>query len=197
MDRRSSNWEVYLDMITMCAVLLGAACIGVASVGGVQPLEYLGEIGGGLLGTFIGMSAIYLVLRRDTYLPFLGKAVYPCGSLSEKSPLNADTTVRLRTAPNTNVIFWAAESGKSGKSGNSGNSGKSDVVVDNPWDAYDQYANTGVARSDAKGYAVLRFRKPVQYKTPGAFARTLPVHVHYRICKGGGMLGRVETLAVE
>jgi hypothetical protein len=186
MDRRSTNWEVYLDMITMCAVLLGAACIGVASVGGVQPLEYLGEIGGGLLGTFIGMSAVYLVLRRDTYLPFLGKSAYPCGSLSEKSPLNANTTARVRTAPNTNVIYWAAESGKS------------DVVVDNPWDAYDQYANTGVARSDANGYAVLRFRKPAQYRTPGAFPRTLPVHVHYRICKGGGgMLGRVETLAVE
>ena len=172
-------------MITMCAVLFGALCIGASSVFEMNVLEYMGDIVGGLIGTFIGVSAIYLLLRRETYLPFLGRAVYPCGSLTEKSPLNADTTVRIRTAPNTNVIYWAAESKAAS------------AVIDNPWDAYDQYANTGVARSDANGVAVLKVRKPAQYKTPGVFARTLPVHVHYRICKGGGgMLGRVENVQI-
>ena len=38
-----------------------------------------------LIYLIIGMAGLYQLTRRDFYLSFLGKSVYPCGSLLEKN----------------------------------------------------------------------------------------------------------------
>lgn len=133
----------------------------------------------------VGVAALVHLFRRDFYLPFLGQSVYPCGSLTPKRPLGADVSVTIQTLPNANVIYWASEPNQQA------------AVVENPWLAYDQYANAGVARSDATGAATLHVRRPSAYKVP-AFkgGKVLAPHVHYRVCKQPGMLGAVETVAV-
>ena len=129
----------------------------------------------------VGIAALVHLFSRDYYLPFLGKTVYPCGSLQPKVPANADMSVTIKVQPNVNVIYWAAETNKE--------------IVDNPWLAYSEYENTGVTRSDAQGNAVLRFRTPSSYKVPSMFGdKTLKAHVHYRTCGFNGMLTRVETV---
>ena len=132
----------------------------------------------------VGISALLHVISRDYYLPFLGQTAYPCGSLMVKRPDGADTTVTVRVAPNSSVVYWAAEK-------------KTDSdIVKNPWLAYSEFANTGVAKSDAQGNATLVVRKPVQYRVPPFGAKVHP-HVHYRTCNGKGMLGNVKTVVIQ
>jgi uncharacterized membrane protein YuzA (DUF378 family) len=126
----------------------------------------------------VGLAAIYFLFSRDFYLPFLGETIFPCEPLAEKIPDNYDTTKTIKVEPNSNVIFWASESEK-------------DDVVDNPWKAYSKYSNSGITRSNNNGIAVLKVRKPISYKIPSG--RTLETHIHYRVCKKNGILGRVET----
>ena len=127
----------------------------------------------------VGLAAIYFLFSRDFYLPFLGETVFPCEPLAEKIPDNYDTVKTVKVEPNSNVIFWASETLK-------------DDVVDNPWVAYSKYKNSGVIRSDENGIAVLKVRKPIAYKIPSG--KILQPHVHYRVCKKNGFLGRVETV---
>ncbi len=132
----------------------------------------------------VGLAALYHLTRRDFYLPFLGRAVYPCGALEPKVPEKADTQVVVRTQPNANVIYWASEPSTAG-------------VVDDPWLAYQTGANSGVTRADASGMAVLRVRRPASYRVP-PFGLTLAPHVHYRTCvHASGMLSPVQTVRLD
>jgi hypothetical protein len=137
-----------------------------------------------VMGLLVAASLILLVVNRNFYLPFLGWTVYPCGSLAEKIPTDANTEVIVQVQPNVNVIYWASE--------------PSDIntqPVSNPWDAYANYENSGVVRADASGRAVLRVRKPSSYNV-GVMNRTLKAHIHYRVCGHPGMLGEVKTAYV-
>lgn len=127
---------------------------------------------------------IQFAVDRNFYLPFLGQTVYPCGSLAEKVPANADTTVKIKVQPNANVIYWASEP-----------SAPTKQPISNPWDAYAMYDNSGVVRADSQGNAVLRFRSPSSYRV-GLMNRKLERHVHYRVCKMPGMLGEIKTVFV-
>jgi hypothetical protein len=130
----------------------------------------------------IGFSAVVHLFSRDYFLPFLGEAVYPCGSLTPKVPHDADLEVKIKVDPNVNVIYWAAE--------------PNSKVVDNPWLAYSEYENTGVALSGEDGMATLKVRKPASYNVPkmGLFQKNLKPHIHYRTCNMTGMMSRVETV---
>lgn len=125
------------------------------------------------------ISALLHVLSRDYYLPFLGSAAFPCGSLVEKEASNADNTVTVQVKPNSSVIYWAAE--------------ENDSTQPNPWTAYGKYTNAGVAQSDGFGTAVLKIRKPSSYNIPMIGSTKRP-HVHYRECTMPGLLGRVQTV---
>ena len=126
----------------------------------------------------IGIAALSFIFSRDYYLPFLGKTVYPCNSLSLKTPVNANIMTQILTKPNVNVIYWASETNE-------------DQIVENPWKAYNMYSNSGVALSDANGIATLKVRNPSEYKIPNG--KIMKPHIHYRICTDKGMLSSVKT----
>ena len=138
--------------------------------------EYLSKIVYGL----VGISALALAFRRDTYLPFLGDTVVPTGLLQESSPSDATWKVTVATnMPNKKILYWASEPDGSKKT---------------PWGAYKSYANSGVAMSNDKGVVEMTVRKPIGYYTP--WGKWLKPHIHYRVQKTNGMLGRVETVFV-
>jgi len=135
-----------------------------------------------LVYVFIGISAAVKMLNRDYYLPFLGKAAFPCDTMKLKIPKNPDIATKVKTKPHSNVIYWASE-------------GTNDIVVKNPWKAYDKYTNAGVALSDKDGIAVLKLRNPSSYRLP--IGPTLKPHVHYRVCLGNGMLSSIKTIFLK
>jgi hypothetical protein len=129
-------------------------------------------------------SILMYIVNRNFYLPFLGWTVYPCGALAEKVPTNADTSILVKVKPNSNVIYWASEPTDANAQ-----------PISNPWDAYANYDNSGVVRSDAQGNALLRVRKPSSYRV-GFFGRELKRHIHYRVCNQSGMLSATKTVNV-
>jgi uncharacterized membrane protein YuzA (DUF378 family) len=136
-----------------------------------------------LIYLLVGVSSLYLFFKRDTYLPFLGETLVPCGAFSTRTPDNANLEVNVQVKPNTKVVYWASEPGKDGEFNN--------------WDlAYKDYSNSGVAMSDKDGKATLHVRgKPQSYKVP--FKGKIESHIHFRVCGDNGMLGPVKTYFID
>ena len=181
-----SKYQIFTMYMRFFAhiVLMASALCFAASLGGYDITKYLlkYKLSNLIIILSVSASIIYFMFDRNFYLPFLGWAVYPCGSLAEKVPLNADTSMVIQVPPNVNVIYWASEPSK-----------KEDQPIGDPWEAYANYDNSGVVKSDATGKAKLIFRSPSSYNV-GLINKTLKTHVHYRICKHPGMLSDVQTV---
>ena len=175
--------SLYYDIYSKKLLMLGAInylFVGLIDFNLIDTLgNYIHNIIPLIIYIIIGIAGLYQIGRRDFYLSFLDKSVYPCGSLVEKKPEDATIKKIIKTKPNINVIYWASE--------------YDDNMFDDPYTAYDKYANTGVAKSDNEGNAVLEFRKPQGYKVPYK-NKILEPHVHYRECFYDGMLDSVKTL---
>jgi uncharacterized membrane protein YuzA (DUF378 family) len=129
----------------------------------------------------VGLSALAIMLDRDTYLPFLGPTVMPCASVPDRTPPGATKTVTVSAPPGSKVLFWAAEPEMEG------------LREVQTWkEAYAGYENAGVATADTNGQATLKVREPQGYVVP--FKGRLESHIHFRICESSGMLGRVKTI---
>ena len=144
--------------------------------------------GKGTLATFVyvavGISALAVMIDRDTYLPFLGPMVAPCSVLQNREPPGASKEITINIEPNTKVLYWAAEPA----------SEKLEHI--NSWkQAYLDYDNAGVTTSNAQGVAVLKIRDPQAYKVP--FAGKISPHVHYRVCGEAGWMGRIHTAFIN
>jgi len=175
--------EMYMRFIARIIIMVCALCFAF-HLGGYNPTKYMlkYKVLSFIIILAIVASIIYNMFDRNFYLPFLGWAVYPCGSLAEKIPQNADTKVSVSVPPGVNVIYWASEPSSPEKQ-----------PINNPWDAYANYDNSGVVRSDANGKAVLSVRSPSSYQV-GLLKKQLKTHIHYRICKHPGMLSDVKTV---
>lgn len=133
---------------------------------------------------FVGIAAIAIAFYRDTYLPFLGPTVMPCGVLQTVTPEGADYEVRVFVKPGAKVLYWAAEPENK------------DLQVIQDWrQAYLTYRNAGVTVADENGNATLRVRTPQAYTVP--MKGELSQHIHYRVCHGEGFMGRVETVTLD
>jgi uncharacterized membrane protein YuzA (DUF378 family) len=125
----------------------------------------------------ISIAALLLLARRDTYLPFLGRTVIPQPLTEYKPQGKLKMKVITNLPPNVKVIYWATH--------------PSNKVIDNPYDAYGDYSNQGVTKTDENGKATLQFQIPSAYKVP--YKGTLTPHVHYRYWTSSGMASRVFT----
>lgn len=171
--------------IMIFIVLLGALNWGILNFLNINIVELIGQktdpiVSKGIYA-LVSLCALLLITDRNVYLPFLGDSVFPCGNLKEKVPANSDTSVEIFVEPNDLIVYWGS------------NPDNQELkVIDNPWNAYQNYENSGVVRANGKGKAILRLKKPVPYKIPNG--RELRAHIHYRVCKGnGGMLSEVRT----
>lgn len=177
-----SNIEKKLYMFSMLFVLIVAANAGGREVLAVEPLQRLNNMlnfnAKRLLFIAAGLGALYLIMKRDVYLPFLGDSACPCAVFVEQHPVDYTDTVTVTVKPNSKVVYWASESAD-------GNG-----TVANPYTAYDDYKNSGVVVADADGKAELKVRQPSSYKA--GFGKQGP-HIHYRYCENAGMLSEVHT----
>jgi uncharacterized membrane protein YuzA (DUF378 family) len=134
-----------------------------------------------LIYILVGIAALSIMFFRDTYLPFLGNAVFPTGILSESSPQKADKQIKIKIKPNTQIIYWAANP-------------SSTSPVKDPWTAYDSYDNAGITTSDHMGNAIIKFQSPSSYKIPSGF--TINKHIHYRTVSEPGILSTIKTIFI-
>lgn len=150
-------------------------------VGGINYLLMMQDmaITNRLFTILVGVASIVLAIDRDFYLPFLGKCVFP--TLILTNPKTVQTIVISNLPPNVNVIYWGAKS--------------NNAAFGNPWDAYGDYSNSGITKSDGKGIAEARLSCPAEYSVNkfGLVEKKLKRHIHYRyeLPNQSGMYSRV------
>jgi uncharacterized membrane protein YuzA (DUF378 family) len=176
----------WLHMIAMLLLVIGGLNWGLVGSYKLDLVQWL--LGRSPVAStvyiLVGLAALYVAFRRDTYLPFLGETVMPCSLVSNREPANADTEVRINGVdPGAKILYWATEPATEGLG----------RIKD--WrQAYLDFANAGVTTADAAGHAVLRIRKPQPYTVP--MKGLLDAHVHWRVCGGDGLLGPVRTTTI-
>ena len=138
------------------------------------------------------VSTIYNVFNRDYYLSFLGKAVIPIKieQSAENKQNKQNIEVLLENLPkNTTVIYWASKQQE----------GQQDIL--SYTDAYGDYTNSGIAKTDENGRVIVQIECPIEYTVPkfGFFRRKLDKHVHYRyeIPNKKGLYSRIYTQNVK
>jgi len=176
----------WLHLVAMVLVVIGALNWGLVGALGLDLVRVV--LGRGLLANAVyvavGLAGLSIAFRRDTYLPFLGKTVMPCGAIPLSTPEHADTTVTIaQLTPGVKVLYWAAEPATEG------------LARIKTWQqAYLGFANAGVTEVGPDGSLVLRIRKPQPYTVP--VKGRLEAHVHWRTCGSDGMLGPVQITPI-
>jgi uncharacterized membrane protein YuzA (DUF378 family) len=185
-DRFIGVWSpLYLSKLAykVAILLIVIGALNWMSVG-IMNINLLERLVGPRMSTvlyvLVGLSALYVMFDRDTYLPFLGPTLVPCSVLQVREPPGATKEVKVVIAPHTKIMYWASEPA-------------SDNLkhVKSWMDAYQKYDNAGVAVSNGDGVAIMKVRDPQTYKVP--FMGKLESHIHYRVCGDSGFMGRVST----
>jgi uncharacterized membrane protein YuzA (DUF378 family) len=193
MDTQEYNrgyWKAKVHMICMALVLVGAINWGTTAFGyNLVDISsnWLNQTSGLILQAdkfiyiLVAISAIYLAIRRDTWLPFLGYSVLPDQLVSLKENKDANINVQVKVRPNSKVAYWASKP-----------ENKEDTIPE-VLTAYGSFENSGVVMSDANGIAILPIKESTKYKVPSG--RVLERHVHYRVLGlPWGMVGRIQTV---
>ncbi len=128
------------------------------------------------LYVILGVVGVYIMFRRDFFLPFLGETVMP--TAINESKQNPEKITLTKLPPNVTVVAWATKE-------NTDNTPFKD-----PWAAYGDYSNYDTVQSNDKGEAIVELILPSEYHVPG---KTLKKHVHYRFEISKGMFSRVHT----
>lgn len=125
-----------------------------------------------------GISIIFLVFKKHTWLPFLGQSVLPPVLLPETVNVG-DTTIKIKVKPNTKVAYWSSLPS---------NDKKPKVEI-----AYGDFSNAGVSKSDENGFVTITFNKGTGYVVPSG--RFIKPHIHYReLNEEWSMMGPVNTI---
>ena len=113
-DSKMTYAKAWVHKIAVIFVVVGGLVwlIYGASSGRINVVERILGRGGFARGIYlaVGISTLYIMFDRDTYLPFLGQTVLPSGALPEKTPERWNQKVTVTVAPNSKVVFCAAES---------------------------------------------------------------------------------------
>jgi len=136
---------------------------------------------------FIIAAAIMMIMKKETFLPFLGLAHLPNTLIAEeKIPKGANLSYSIdmkEYEDGTIIIYWAAN--------------KTDKIIEDPYEAYKNYNNVGVSKVK-EGKAEVRIFCPDKYKVKKVFNQLLERHFHYRIVyKDTGFLSPVMTVKVD
>jgi hypothetical protein len=140
-----------------------------------------------IFAIFIIAAAVILMMKKDTFLPFLGLAHLPNTLIAdEKIPKGANLSYTIdmnEYEDGTIIIYWAAN--------------KTDKIIEDPYEAYKNYNNVGVSKVK-NGRAEVRIFCPDRYKVKKVFNQLLERHFHYRIVyKDTGFLSPVMTVKVD
>jgi len=163
-----SHLEVWLHIIAIILVL------SFASVHSIYIIMCKGmPVIAKMIAIIILIAIFYLAVNRNVYLPFLGYCAMPPSLFAdEKRPANAHDTLVLEFDDDvpcgTRVIYWGAMQSKD-----------KNVIKADPFEAYGNYLNSGIAIVKAKK-ATIHYLCPDKYRVGGS---TVDRHIHYRLVK--------------
>jgi len=170
----------YLYVIAISFVLLASIKAGYYGVCSKMQMSTIKRV----FLLLVGASALYLLFAPNvrTFLPFLGKTVFPPSLLLLSEQAGTNATVIVNAPQAIKVAYWAAHQDE-------GN------VESDPMKAYNSYENIGVA-AVVDGKATLKLKCPTEYKVKKGMIK-LPRHVHYRLIYDNGVISEVFTSKLE
>ena len=197
--------SVKLHMGLMGVIFFGSIHYGF-NIFNMNPIEsfsdYITQVSGKnlhlnkVIYLMIVASALLIMFKLTTWLPFLGESVLP-GSLipnkinlirprsGSESESGSSIETQVHVKPNTRVAYWASKQDPKSES----------ESVPYVTDAYGDYSNSGVVLSDSEGVARLIVNKTTPYRVPNN--KVIKSHVHYReLDQEYGMIGPVRTVYV-
>lgn len=187
-----ARFYVWLHIVIITIVLVGAlnwGSIGLFSFNFVNKIFKKKAI---YIYILVGLAALYLALKRDTYLTFLGWTVFPANLLKVSKPTNSNVKLDVDVKPGAiKVLYWASNPKSS-----------SDVISDKLANAqtyikaYENTENVGVVEV-LNGKATLHFLCPSKYTVGTILKRELEKHVHYRMVYPNNWLSDVYTVKVD
>lgn len=186
MDLRS-KLSVWMYILSIVLVIVGGLNWGSVGLFGTNFVDGLtnfipkGQHISRVIYILVGLAAVYLLFRRDTYLPFLGQTAIPTGGLDYYHNYDANK-VTIDATGAIKVVYWAADPGTS--------------IADSPEIAYNRYENSGVVPVNPDGRADLYFKCPKSYKVGMLFKSVLPKHIHYRLVYDNIRISEVRTVEV-
>jgi hypothetical protein len=130
---------------------------------------------------------------KTLFLPFLNISAFPPSLIpSAIHPPNTNFSIELDfNYPNgTKIIYWASNKYH-------GNNQNNEYIYPNPYDAYGDYKNSGVAIVNNKK-AILSIHCPDKYNVNMGYTKTLDKHIHYRIAfPNNPILSDVKTIFIN
>jgi len=130
----------------------------------------------------ISLSAVYILLQRKTYLPFLDISIAPISKfLKESKQKDFELELVIDAKGGEKVLYWAADK--------KSNEDTPDTTTPN--EAYNDYDNSGISIVDKEGKAKLYVKCPKKYFV--MYNKILPQHLHYRVITKG-ILGPIKTI---
>lgn len=184
--------SIYLHIFTIIFVLIGSAETVLTNLLNFSVLNIVGNNSvKTLLVIIIGLSVLYHMLNKYTYLPFLNYNVLPYSlfKLEKKENANEDVLVSVdidipTDNTYTHLIYWASNR-------------KSEEIL--PWDlAYGEFTNSGIELVNNKKKLLIKIECPSSYKVPSLIRqKVIPQHVHYRFLSKDGMMSPIYTKYVK
>ncbi len=187
---QTRSFKIYLHFICAVLLLIGGlnwGLIGMFDYNLVEDINsktFQSKVFSEIIYTVVGLCAVYLLMQREFYLPFLGHAVVPESLLqNHELPFKPTIEVEVDVVSGANkVMFWAANPSEPLPT-----TAKYDV-------AYGKFGNSGVVEV-VGGKAKMVLACPQQYWVPKwGMERTLYKHVHYREVFEDGFVGEVKTV---
>jgi uncharacterized membrane protein YuzA (DUF378 family) len=184
----TAHYYIWLHIVTITLVLVGALNWGSVGLFSYNFVNKIFKSFSVYIYILVGLAALHLAVKRDSYLSFLGWMAFPVSLLKVSQPSNSNVQVDVNVKPGVvKVLYWAANPSKGGK----------EEIIETPQKAYENTENVGVSQV-LDGKATLHFLCPSQYKVGSSlFKRTLEKHVHYRMAYANGWLSDVQTLNVK
>jgi uncharacterized membrane protein YuzA (DUF378 family) len=187
MFKITEQQKFYVNFAMRIIVLIGALNYLVITFGKQHMLSFVNSsVALQAFNVIVGLCGLYLAVHRDYYLPFLGPTVMPSFNTSKKPQQNVIDVDLTGLPANVDVVYWASKSATN--------------VTPNPWDAYGDYSNSGVIKSDTNGSCTIQVECPGTYSVGKlGYNKELPKHIHYRYeyPSQRGMFSHVMTKQVN
>jgi len=180
--------EVYIKMIFIIFILIGAINWGSVGLFNYNFINKLTSIFGGLgyniektLYVLVGLSAIFLLFRRETYLPMIGEMAISNPSIDYTPEITEPIEYKIENLPKkAKVLYWTSKGLMSS--------------FPNPIDKYADFFTSGVTTVDENGIAILITSKPLQFVDSTKIINT---YLHYRYWIGPGLASKIFSIKLN
>jgi len=134
-----------------------------------------------IFSVLISLASLYIYsIMKELYLPFLNETIIPEKMIKLIKPKKSNFTIEVNVPPNSKVMYWAAKKIE----------GKSNPTVS---EAYDNYSNGGIIKSNSEGKTKLHFNQGSGYEKHGK--GYISRHVHYRyILEDSAFMSKIYTV---